>query len=220
MSIECLFFDCDGTLVDSERLCTQAYVDTFARYGAELSLQEMFEKYKGVKLYDIIADVSRQHPLNAPVEEIEREYRQQVAHLFNAHLQPIPGARALLERICVPMCVVSNGTVPKMQHSLGLTDMLSFFDDRLYSGYDIGHWKPDPQLMFHAAQQMQVPIERCALIDDSEAGANAGIAAGIPVFYYCADAHNRPIDHPLVTPFDDLAQLPALWRERGWSLTR
>ncbi|MBP0588055.1 hypothetical protein J8J22_23625, partial [Mycobacterium tuberculosis] len=78
-------------------------------YGAELSLQEMFEKYKGVKLYDIIADVRRQHPLNAPVEEIEREYRQQVAHLFKAHLQHIPGARALLERICVPMCVVSNG---------------------------------------------------------------------------------------------------------------
>ena len=220
MSIECLFFDCDGTLVDSERLCTQAYVDTFAHYGVTLSLQEAFEKYKGVKLYDIIADVSRQQPLNASVEELEYAYRQQVARLFDEQLKPIPGAKALLEQIKVPMCVVSNGTVPKMQHSLGLTGMLSFFADRLYSGYDIGHWKPDPQLMFHAAAQMQVPIERCLLIDDSEAGANAGIAAGIPVFYYCGDAHNRPINHPLVTSFNDLAQLPALWRARGWSLTR
>ncbi|MNH32988.1 6-phosphogluconate phosphatase [compost metagenome] len=67
---------------------------------------------------------------------------------------------------------------------------------------------------------MQVPIERCILVDDSAAGAQAGIAAGIPVFYFCADPHNPPIESPLVTPFNDLAQLPALWRERGWRLTR
>lgn len=220
MTIECLFFDCDGTLVDSELLCTQAYVTTFSRYGIDLPLQEMFEKYKGVKLYDIIADVSQHHPLDAAVEQVEQDYRAEVARLFEAQLQPIRGARALLEQIAVPMCIVSNGTVKKMQHSLGLTGLLPFFGDRLYSGYDIQHWKPDPQLMFHAAREMQVPLERCLLIDDSEAGARAGIAAGIPVFYYCADAHNAPLDHPLVTVFDDLAQLPAMWRARGWQLTK
>lgn len=220
MSVSCVFFDCDGTLVDSELLCTQAYVNTFARYGARLSLQEMFEKYKGVKLYDIIADVTAEHHLSASVEELEPAYRQEVARLFDEQLQPIAGAKALLEQITAPMCVVSNGTVPKMQHSLGLTGMLSFFDDRLYSGYTIESWKPDPALMFYAARQMAVPIAQCILVDDSEAGAKAGIAAGIPVFYYCADAHNQPLDHPLVTPFNDMAQLPALWRERGWQLTR
>ena len=219
MSVRCVFFDCDGTLVDSERLCTQAYVNTFAQFGAELSLQEMFEKYKGVKLYDIIADVCAEHALNASKEEIEPVYRKEVARLFDEQLQPIAGAKALLEQIAVPVCVVSNGTVGKMQHSLGLTGMLSFFDDRLYSGYTISSWKPDPALMFHAAKAMSVPVTQCILVDDSEAGAKAGIAAGIPVFYYCADAHNKPLDHPLVTTFDDMAQLPALWRERGWEIT-
>lgn len=220
MTISCVFFDCDGTLVDSERLCTEAYVNTFARYGATLSLQEMFEKYKGVKLYDIIADVCAEHQLNASVEELEPAYRQEVARLFDEQLQPITGAKALLAQIAVPMCVVSNGTVPKMQHSLGLTGMLDYFDDRLYSGYAISSWKPDPALMHYAAKQMATPIEQCILVDDSEAGAKAGIAAGMPVFYFCADAHNKPLDHPLVTPFDDMAQLPELWRQKGWQLTR
>lgn len=219
MSIECVFFDCDGTLVDSELICTQSYVNTFAQYGVTLSLQTMFEKYKGVKLYDIIDDVCAEHQLNVPVDELETAYRQEVARLFDAELKPITGAQQLLKQITVPMCVVSNGTVKKMQHSLGLTGMLSHFDDRLYSGYDIARWKPDPDLMFHAADKMQVPIERCILVDDSEAGAKAGIAAGIPVFYYCADSHNQPLDHPLVTAFDDMAQLPALWQARGWSIT-
>ena len=149
---------------------------------------------------------------------METAYRAEVARLFDQQLQPIPGAKALVEQIKVQMCVVSNGTVKKMQHSLGLTGMLPLFEAHLYSGYDILHWKPDPELMYHAAEQMAVPIERCILVDDSEAGARAGIAAGIPVYYYCADPHNPELDHPLVTRFDDMAQLPALWRARGWDL--
>ena len=218
MTVECLLFDCDGTLVDSEMLCTQGYVNTFAQFGIQLSLQEMFEKYKGVKLYDIIADVTAQHPIEASTETLESTYRAEVARLFDLHLQPISGAADLLAAIRLPMGVVSNGTVKKMEHSLGLTGLRHYFGPQLYSGYDIARWKPDPAIMHHAAQQMQVPIENCILIDDSEAGAKAGIAAGIPVFYYCADAHNPPLDHPLVTRFDDMAQLPGLWQARGWEI--
>ncbi len=219
MTVQCVFFDCDGTLVDSERLCTQAYVNTFAPFGVELSMQEMFEKYKGVKLYDIISDVCTQHQLTATVEELEPAYRKEVARLFDLQLEPIAGAKALLEKMAVPICVVSNGTVSKMQHSLGLTEMLSFFDDRLYSGYTINSWKPDADLLLYAAKQMGIPIENCILVDDSAAGAQAGISAGIPVFYFCADAHNKPLDHPLVTSFTDLAQLPEIWQARDWRIT-
>lgn len=218
--VECVLFDCDGTLVDSEVLCSKAYVHMFAHYGIELALEEVFKKYKGIKLYEIIERVNAEQGVNLPASDLEPIFRQEVARLFDAELQPIAGARELLTQMTAPMCTVSNGPVSKMQHSLGLTDMLSYFDDRLFSGYDIQRWKPDPAIVFHAAQQMQVPVERCILVDDSVAGAQAGIAAGIPVFYFCADPHNQPIDHPLVTTFDDLAQLPALWQQRGWQLTR
>ncbi|WP_413514844.1 6-phosphogluconate phosphatase [Serratia proteamaculans] len=217
--IDCILFDCDGTLVDSEVLCSKAYVHMFAHYGIHLSLDEVFRKYKGVKLYEIIEQVNAEHGVALPKEELEPLYRQEVARLFDSELQQIAGARELLAQVSVPMCTVSNGPVSKMQHSLGLTDMLHYFDDRLFSGYDIQRWKPDPAIVFHAAEKMQVPVEHCILVDDSAAGAQAGIAAGIPVFYFCADPHNKPIDHPLVTAFDSLAQLPALWYERGWQLT-
>ncbi|MBC3380837.1 6-phosphogluconate phosphatase [Serratia fonticola] len=218
--VECVLFDCDGTLVDSEVLCSKAYVHMFAHYGIELALEEVFKKYKGIKLYEIIERVNAEQGVSLPASDLEPIFRQEVARLFDAELQPIAGARELLAQMTAPMCTVSNGPVSKMQHSLGLTDMLSYFDDRLFSGYDIQRWKPDPAIVFHAAQQMQMPVERCILVDDSVAGAQAGIAAGIPVFYFCADPHNQPIDHPLVTTFDDLAQLPGLWLQRGWRLTR
>ncbi|PVZ83305.1 6-phosphogluconate phosphatase [Serratia sp. S1B] len=217
--VECVLFDCDGTLVDSEVLCSKAYVHMFAHYDIEVSLEEIFKKYKGVKLHEIIEQISAERGVMLPQAQLEPIYRQEVARLFDAELQPIAGAQALLAQMKAPICTVSNGPVSKMQHSLGLTHMLSYFDDRLFSGYDIQRWKPDPAIVFHAAEQMQVAVERCILVDDSAAGAQAGIAAGIPVFYFCADPHNKPIDHPLVTMFDHLSQLPLLWQQRGWQLT-
>ena len=46
--IEAVFFDCDGTLVDSEVICS--HVD----------LEEIFTRFKGVKLYEIIDIISKE----------------------------------------------------------------------------------------------------------------------------------------------------------------
>ncbi|MCW2478622.1 6-phosphogluconate phosphatase [Candidatus Symbiopectobacterium sp. NZEC135] len=218
-SIDCVFFDCDGTLVDSEVICCQAYVNIFIPYGLQLSLEEVIKTYKGVKLYDIIDRVSAQHGLTVVPETLEKHFRAEIARLFEESLQPIDGIPELLAAITVPMGVVSNGPVSKMHHSLGLTGLREYFADRLYSGYDLKKWKPDPAVIYHAAQQMQVNLENCLLVEDSFSGVEAGIAAGIPVYYYCADPHNPPIDHPRVTTFHNMGDLPQLWREKGWNIT-
>lgn len=218
--IEAIFFDCDGTLVDSEVICSRAYVHMFARWGIQLELEEVFKRFKGVKLYEIIDIINAEHGVNLQKAELEPVYRAEVARLFDAELVEIAGAAALLEKVAVPMCIVSNGPVSKMQQSLGKTGMLRHFPEKLFSGYDIQRWKPDPALMHFAADAMRVNVENCILVDDSAAGAKAGIAAGMEVFYFCADPHNPPLDHPRVTPFTDLAELPALWRARGWEVTR
>lgn len=218
--IEAIFFDCDGTLVDSEVICSRAYVHMFQTVGIKLDLEEVFKRFKGMKLYEIIDVVGEEHGKALDKALLEPIYRAEVARLFDSELEVIPGASALLDAVSVPMCVVSNGPVSKMQHSLGKLGMLHHFPEKLFSGYDIQRWKPDPALMYHAAEVLDVSPEKCILVDDSAAGAQSGIAAGMEVFYFCADPHNVPIDHPKVTTFTDLAQLPALWRARGWSVTR
>lgn len=218
--IEAVFFDCDGTLVDSEVICSRAYVAMFREFGITLDLAEVFKRFKGVKLYEIIDTISKEHDVALAQAEMEPVYRAEVARLFDSELEAIAGADTLLESVTVPMCVVSNGPVSKMQHSLGKLGMLHHFPEKLFSGYDIQRWKPDPALMFHAAKAMNVNVEKCILVDDSSAGAQSGIDAGMEVFYFCADPHNKPIDHPNVTTFTELAQLPELWKARGWEITR
>ena len=208
--VEAVFFDCDGTLVDSEVICSRAYVHMFKTFGITLDLEEIFKRFKGVKLYEIIDIINDEHGTQLEKAELEPVYRAEVARLFDTELEVIAGANALLDAVSVPMCVVSNGPVSKMQH----------FPDKLFSGYDIQRWKPDPALMHHAAKAMNVDVEKCILVDDSSAGAQSGIDAGMEVFYFCADPHNKPIVHPKVTTFTDLAELPALWKARGWNITQ
>ncbi|TLV09951.1 6-phosphogluconate phosphatase [Klebsiella indica] len=217
---EAVFFDCDGTLVDSEVICSRAYVHMFKEFGITLDLEEIFKRFKGVKLYEIIDTINAEYGVNLEKATLEPVYRAEVARLFDTELDVISGAPALLGEVNVPMCVVSNGPVSKMTHSLGKTGMLHHFHDRLYSGYDIQRWKPDPALMLHAAKAMKVNVKSCILVDDSSAGARSGIAAGMEVFYFCADPHNKPIEHPQVTTFTRLDELPELWKTRGWNITR
>lgn len=141
--IEAVFFDCDGTLVDSEVICSRAYVSMFQAFGITLDLEEIFKRFKGVKLYEIIDIINEEHGVELAKADLEPVYRAEVARLFDTELEVIAGANALLDSMAVPMCVVSNGPVSKMQHSLGKLGMLHHFPDLLFSGYDIQRWKPD-----------------------------------------------------------------------------
>ncbi|HCS1430376.1 TPA: 6-phosphogluconate phosphatase, partial [Shigella sonnei] len=125
--IEAVFFDCDGTLVDSEVICSRAYVTMFQEFGITLDPEEVFKRFKGVKLYEIIDIVSLEHGVTLAKTESEHVYRAEVARLFDSELEAIEGAEALLSAITAPMCVVSNGPNNKMQHSMGKLNMLHYF---------------------------------------------------------------------------------------------
>lgn len=111
--IEAVFFDCDGTLVDSEVICSRAYVSMFQAFGITLDLEETFKRFKGVKLYEIIDIINEEHGVELAKADLEPVYRAEVARLFDTELEVIAGANALLDSITVPMCVVSNGPVSK-----------------------------------------------------------------------------------------------------------
>ncbi|MDO1616301.1 6-phosphogluconate phosphatase, partial [Escherichia coli] len=73
--------------------------------------------------------------------DAEHVYRAEVARLFDTELEDIAGANELLASINVPMCVVSNGPINKMQPSTGKLKMLHYFPAKLFSGYRFHRWK-------------------------------------------------------------------------------
>ena len=104
--------------------------------------------------------------------------------VFTDRLQPIEGALELLRTLTLPYCVASSAPREKIELSLSLTGLLPYLQGRMYSSYDIEDWKPSPGLFIHSARSMGVHPHRCAVIEDSWPGIQAGLAAGMTVYAF------------------------------------
>jgi beta-phosphoglucomutase-like phosphatase (HAD superfamily) len=80
--------------------------------------------------------------------------------------------------------VASNGPREKTELSLSVTGLLPLVGDRIFSSYEVGWWKPHPGLFLHAAAAMGVDPASCGVVEDSVAGIDAGVAAGMQVFAF------------------------------------
>ncbi|KLV09636.1 phosphatase [Photobacterium aquae] len=206
----CVIFDCDGTLVDSEILCNQALVNIFTRQGGQLSLAECIANFQGGKIVDILAETKARTGVTTSIDELEPMYREECRQLFEQYLKPIDGIPELLatlEAKGIDMCIASNGPVFKMKHALGLTQLMPYFEGKLFSGFDASSWKPDPDLLHYAAMHMGYRLQDCVFVDDTVKGIQAGINADVPTFHYNAHSSVGSYLPPQVTTLSSMLAL-------------
>ena len=206
---ELVIFDCDGTLVDSEELGTSVLLEMAGELGLHLPLRETNLLFRGWQLDRCVAQIETWLGRKLP-DDFVAQVRLRTRSTFEAKLQPIPGAVELVQALRLPMCVASSGPREKIELSLSLTGLLPYFKDRIFSGYELGSWKPDPGLFLHAARTLGVEPARCAVVEDSLVGVQAGVAAGMEVFAYQPEQVEPKIPHGvrILRRLDEL--LPAL----------
>jgi HAD superfamily hydrolase (TIGR01509 family) len=113
----------------------------------------------------------------------------------------------VLQGLHLPFCVASSGPREKIELSLRATGLLPYFRGRIFSAYELGSWKPEPDLFLHAAKVMAVAPARCAVVEDSVKGVRAGIAAGMAVFGYAHPENKARLDYPNVKLFEHMDEL-------------
>jgi HAD superfamily hydrolase (TIGR01509 family) len=187
---QAIIFDCDGVLVDSERLANAVLVEYVREFGLILSLEEALEQFTGGKMADCVAELERRLGRSLP-DHFVPTFRERSAAAFRAHLRPIEGVEAIVKNLHqrnLPYCVASSGPRDKIELNLGITGLLPYFQARIFSAYEVEKWKPDPGLFLHAAQALGVEPQQCAVIEDSQPGIQAGLAAGMMVFAYQSES--------------------------------
>jgi len=85
----------------------------------------------------------------------------------------------------------------------------------------VRHGKPAPDLFLFAAKQMQTTPARCLVVEDSTAGIEGAIAAGMTVLGFhggshCREGYGRKLhDAGAAVIFDDMRELPDLIAQVG-----
>lgn len=203
----CVIFDLDGTLVDSEGLCNQAFLDLLPQLSE--TMESLTQRYRGKKLTSILADLESCLCQKLP-DEFEQHYRQRVAEFFSRELKPMPGVIDMLEATNFSKCIASSGPPLKIRQALEVSGLASYFGDSIFSSYEVGSWKPEPGLFQFAANAMGFKPGQCVVIEDSEVGIEAAIAAGMKAFQYVRNGETSSCLIGDEMSFDDMLQLPQL----------
>jgi HAD superfamily hydrolase (TIGR01509 family) len=204
--IRAVIFDCDGVLVDSEPISNRLLAEMLSEIGLPMTPDEAVEAFMGRSWKAVPAWAEEQ---GSPLPEgFRRRYLDAMFAIFEAELQPVPGVVAALDAIFLPNCVASSASIEKMRFTLGHTGLWDRFEGRIFSATEVAHGKPAPDLFLHAAASMGWQPADCAVVEDSPAGVEAGLSAGMTVFGYAGATPASWLDGARV--FTDMAELPAL----------
>jgi HAD superfamily hydrolase (TIGR01509 family) len=214
MRYELIIFDCDGVLVDSERIAIKIESEGLTALGWPLTHDDIVERFVGRSAaYGHSEIVAKLGSTVAETWSVEfwRKYRA----ALEADVVAVEGVVEALDQIDTLTCVASSSGHEHLRLVLGRTGLYPRFEGRIFSATEVPTGKPAPDLFLHAAAKLGVAPSACAVIEDSAPGILAAQAAGMDAYAYLGGV--TPPDRlllPGVFPVAHMRELPDLLRNR------
>lgn len=210
-------FDCDGVLVDTERLTVVVEARVLGELGWPMTPAEVVDRWMGKSSQAQLADLT-EHLGADRAREFDDRTTAELHEVFERELTAVEGVEPLVDALAragVATCVASSGTHDRMRRTLGVTGLRPRFDGRIFSATEVQHGKPAPDLFLHAARAMGADPRRCTVVEDSVYGVRAGVAAGMRVYGFAGGLTPRAaLADAGATLFEQMAELvPLLTRE-------
>jgi HAD superfamily hydrolase (TIGR01509 family) len=203
-----VIFDCDGVLVDSDRISLRIQAERISALGLETSFEDCVRDFLGLgmpRTLEILRGRLGRPLPDGWLDDLEAA----VDEAFRRDLRPVPGVGEALDRIALRTCIGSSGSQKKMRLTLGLTGLRERFEGRIFAAEEVERGKPEPDLFLHAANRMGVAPEHCVVVEDSPFGVAAARAAGMRSLGYAALTPAERLSEA-DTVFVSMAELPRL----------
>lgn len=207
-------FDCDGVLVDSEGLTHRVLIDALRELGIDLELEQAIGLFMGNTLQQNVALIEQLLGRALP-DGFFPQWREQLYETFRSEpVRAVPGIEDVLDCLTIPVCVVSNGPLRKIETTLGVTGLLERFEGRVYSSESGLPGKPAPDLFLAAARDFNADPARIFVVEDSPKGVAGAVAAGMSVFGYAGADYCDPdaLEQAGAQVFTAMSELPGLLR--------
>ena len=209
-----VIFDCDGTLIDSERPANRVLAEYLGEYGLALTPAESEARFRGKHLA-LLADELAAEGVSLPEDWLD-EYHLRTMAAFETELELIPHALETVEAMAflgIGTCVASQSSIDYLQLVLEQTGLWTKFQGRVFSASMVRRGKPHPDLFLHAAQVMRVGFDRCVVVEDSPTGITAAIAAGMRCLALTGAVDADTVKTLGAEPIESLMEVP--WAVMG-----
>ncbi|MCF4967385.1 HAD family hydrolase [Nostoc sp. CMAA1605] len=181
--IKLVIFDCDGVLIDSERIANTILLEMLNELGLFLTWEEVFDIFLGASM-SICLEIVKNMLGKSPPENFASEFEQRTMQAFSTDLQPVQGIHDVLGKLNIPYCVASNSNHNWINQALIATDLLPYFSGKIFSATAVARSKPYPDVFLYAAEKMGFYPHECVVIEDTPVGVRAGVDAAMTVFGY------------------------------------
>jgi HAD superfamily hydrolase (TIGR01509 family) len=187
-NLDLIIFDCDGVLVDSEPLSAIAHQRVYQSHGVEIGL-ETFRQCIGMKQKDILLLLHSITGFMLPEASVPQIWVE-TKTLLADQLKPTKGFPEFIANLNQNRCVASSSSIERIHFSLSLTGLAKYFaEGTVFSSSMVKNGKPAPDLFLHAAKQCAVAPARCLVIEDSQYGVQAAVAAKMQVIGFTGGSH-------------------------------
>jgi beta-phosphoglucomutase family hydrolase len=180
--IEAAIFDFDGTLVDTMPLHYQAYRHVLAEVDIELTPEDFYGNIGG-NARETISKFLRGRSCALTPGEIHARKKQRVNELLAAQSIRVLETAKLLDVFLgtLPMALASTGSRAGIEIVLDRLDWRRYFA-AIVTGEDAQRGKPAPDLFLLAAERLGVRPDACLVFEDTDAGIEAAMSAGMRAF--------------------------------------
>ena len=177
--VRAVVFDLDGLMFNTEELYDEVGDVLLQRRGHRFStqLKRRMMGRPGRVAFQIMID---DHGLEATVEQLQAESDVIFADILPARLAPMPGLVQLLDALegaALPKAIATSSGRAFTETVLAKFDFQPRFEF-LLTAENVVQGKPAPEIYLTAAKQFGLPPAQLLVLEDSENGCRAGIAAG------------------------------------------
>ncbi len=186
--IQLIIFDCDGVLVDSEIISKRVLLAMLENLGVKVSEDYFHKHFLGYNFEHVTAKVLADFSITL-TSEFRENYRSALIDVFATELKTTLHLPWLLPQLNVKTCVATSGSPEKVKSSLHYTELENYFTGHVFTSSEVENGKPAPDLFLYAAKKMGVSPENCLVIEDSNVGISAALAADMNVIRYAGGSH-------------------------------
>lgn len=180
--IKAVFFDLDGTVIDSMHVWKDIDIEFLGRFGHKLP-ETLQKEIEGMSFTETAVYIKNRFSLPISVEEMTDIWNHMAYEKYAGEIDFKEGVFDFIKTLKeqgIPTAICTSNSRELVLAAGNHLGFVPYFDE-IITSCEVGAGKPEPDIYLEASKRVGVAPEHCLVFEDVLAGITAGKRAGMRV---------------------------------------